>query len=129
MDIPALSYTFRHVLTLCCMAIMVQHACELKGSRRASPGRLANRLGQRNLAVASVTLFGLGCAWWLWRVAARRQGETHDGTSVPDPARRGFEPPGCPSSYRHDASEETVHGRTDRFPARVSVRTFLPPFL
>jgi MFS family permease len=33
-------------------------------------GRLAHRLGQRNLAVAGMTLFGLGCAWWLWRVTA-----------------------------------------------------------
>lgn len=33
-------------------------------------GRLANRVGQRNLATAGVTLFGLGCAWWLWRATA-----------------------------------------------------------
>jgi MFS family permease len=34
-------------------------------------GRLVNRLGQRALAAAGVTLFALGCAWWLWRVGAR----------------------------------------------------------
>jgi EmrB/QacA subfamily drug resistance transporter len=33
-------------------------------------GRLANRAGQRNLAAAGTTLFGLGCAWWLWRATA-----------------------------------------------------------
>jgi EmrB/QacA subfamily drug resistance transporter len=30
-------------------------------------GRLAARVGQRNLATTGVTLFAIGCAWWLWR--------------------------------------------------------------
>lgn len=33
-------------------------------------GRMANRVGQRNLATLGITLFGLGCAWWLWRATA-----------------------------------------------------------
>jgi MFS family permease len=33
-------------------------------------GRLANRVGQRNLAVAGLTLFALGCVWWRLRVGA-----------------------------------------------------------
>ena len=33
-------------------------------------GRLANRAGQSRLAAAGTGLFGLGCAWWLWRVGA-----------------------------------------------------------
>jgi EmrB/QacA subfamily drug resistance transporter len=33
-------------------------------------GRFANRVGQRTLATAGVTLFALGCGWWLWRNGA-----------------------------------------------------------
>jgi EmrB/QacA subfamily drug resistance transporter len=36
----------------------------------APAGRLANRVGQRVLAMAGMSLFALGCAWWLWRLDA-----------------------------------------------------------
>jgi EmrB/QacA subfamily drug resistance transporter len=33
-----------------------------------SAGKYVNRVGQRTLGAAGTGLFGVGCAWWLWRV-------------------------------------------------------------
>ena len=36
----------------------------------ARSGKVADRLGQRNLAAAGSAVFGLGTAWWLWQLDA-----------------------------------------------------------
>jgi EmrB/QacA subfamily drug resistance transporter len=43
-------------------------------------GVLANRLGQRVLAATGLSVFGLGCAWWLWQLGAERD---YAGTMLP----------------------------------------------
>ena len=35
-------------------------------------GVLANRLGQRALAATGISVFGLGCLWWLWQLGPER---------------------------------------------------------
>lgn len=35
-------------------------------------GALANRLGQRALAAAGISVFALGCVWWLWQLGPER---------------------------------------------------------
>jgi EmrB/QacA subfamily drug resistance transporter len=35
-------------------------------------GMLANRLGQRSLAAGGLSVFALGCAWWLWQLGPER---------------------------------------------------------
>ncbi|HEY1538051.1 MAG TPA: MFS transporter [Solirubrobacteraceae bacterium] len=43
-------------------------------------GRFANRIGQRALATAGLTLFGLGCVWWRLRLGA---GADYAGEMLP----------------------------------------------
>jgi EmrB/QacA subfamily drug resistance transporter len=43
-------------------------------------GILANRLGQRALASIGLSVFALGCAWWLWQLGAERD---YAGTMLP----------------------------------------------
>jgi EmrB/QacA subfamily drug resistance transporter len=47
-------------------------------------GVLANRLGQRALAAAGISVFALGCAWWLWQLGPERDyaGEMLPGLMV-----------------------------------------------